>query len=259
VATEALVRWQHPHHGLVAPLDFIPIAEETGIIIDLGRFVLERACEQGAVWQSEFGAPLQTFVNVSGCQIVNQRFPEEVAEIARRFDLLPGTLGLEVTESVLIEDVDSPITVISKLHEHGLRLVLDDFGTGYSSLSYLRRFPLDGVKVDRSFTDGLGGSPQNVAIMRAIVEMCHALKLAVVAEGVESKAQLEQLTQLGCEHAQGYLLCYPMPADEVSEFLRVRLGSGGVDAAAGSRSSAQPDGSRLHRQRQVRSGSSSIA
>jgi diguanylate cyclase (GGDEF)-like protein len=259
VATEALVRWKHPHHGLIPPLDFIPIAEETGSIIELGRFVLERACEQGAAWQREFGTPLQTFVNVSGCQIANSLFPAEVADIARRCKLLPGTLGLEVTETVLIEDVDSPITVISKLHEHGLRLVLDDFGTGYSSLSYLRRFPLDGVKVDRSFTDGLGGSPQNVAIMRAIVEMCHALDLAVVAEGVESDAQLDQLSELGCEHAQGYLLCYPMPAEEVSEFLRGRLGSAAVDVVTDARSSAPVDRKRARRPRQVRSGSSTIA
>jgi diguanylate cyclase (GGDEF)-like protein len=258
VATEALVRWNHPHHGLISPLDFIPIAEETGIILELGRFVLERACEQGAAWQREFGTPLQTFVNVSGCQIADPPFPAEVAEIARRFKLLPGTLGLEVTETVLIEDVDSPITVLSKLHEHGLRLVLDDFGTGYSSLSYLRRFPLDGVKVDRSFTDGLGSSPQTVAIMRAIVEMCHALDLTVVAEGVESEAQLDRLSQLGCEHAQGYLLCYPMPAEEVRQFLSGRLGFATVDVVPRTRSSTPVDRSRVRRSRQV-AGSSTIA
>jgi len=238
VATEALVRWRHPHHGLIPPLDFIPIAEETGIIIELGRYVLERACEQGAAWQRQFDIPLQTFVNVSGHQIANPLFPAEVADIARRCNLLPGTLGLEVTESVLIEGVDSPIAVLSKVHAYGLRLMLDDFGTGYSSLSYLRRFPLDGVKVDRSFIDGLDSSPQNAAIMRAIVEMCHALDLTVVAEGVESPGQLEQLSQLGCEHAQGYLLCHPMPAEEVSRFLDGRLTSSAIDAATNARPSS---------------------
>lgn len=232
VATEALVRWMHPHHGLIPPLDFIPIAEETGIINDLGRHVLEVACKQGAAWQREFDIPLQTFVNVSGCQLANSLFPAEVADIASNCGLLPGTLGLEVTESMLIEEVESPITVLGKLHDHGLRLMLDDFGTGYSSLSYLRRFPLDGVKVDRSFIDGLDSSPQNAAIMRAIIEMCHALGLVVVGEGVESHAQLKHLGQLGCEHAQGYLLCHPMGAEDVSEFLRGRLTPGSIDTAS---------------------------
>jgi diguanylate cyclase (GGDEF)-like protein len=239
VAMEALVRWMHPDHGLMPPLDFIPIAEETGIIIDLGRHVLERACKQGAEWQRQFGIPLQTFVNVSGCQIANSLFPSEVANIAKGCNLMPGTLGLEVTESVLIESVDSPVTVLGELHAHGLRLVLDDFGTGYSSLSYLRRFPLDGVKVDRSFIDDLDSSPENAAIMRAIVEMCHALGLSVVGEGVESATQLEQLAQLGCEHAQGYLLCRPMPADDVNRFLEDRLMPGVSQTATPARSASR--------------------
>ncbi len=235
VATEALVRWMHPDRGLVPPLEFISIAEETGIIHDLGRYVLEQACERAAAWQRQFEIPLQAFVNISGCQLTNSQFPAEVADIARRCQLLPGTLGLEITESVLIEEVDSPTTVLSLLHADGQRLVLDDFGTGYSSLSYLRSLPLDGVKVDRSFTEGLEDDPQNVAIMRAILEMCHALGLTVVAEGVESATQLEHLSQLGYEHAQGYLLCHPMPAEQVSEFLGARLACAAVKPAADGR------------------------
>jgi len=223
VATEALVRWAHPQRGLVPPLDFIPIAEETGLILELGRRVLEQACAQGADWQKRFGVPLQMFVNVSGCQIANPAFAAEVAEIQRRSGLLAGTLGIEVTESVLIDETGSSMSVLENLRGRGLRLLLDDFGTGYSSLSYLRRFPLDGVKVDRSFTDGLGASPKDVAIMKAIVEMCGVLGLSVVAEGVESGSQLEQLGQLGCENVQGYLLCRPMPACALSEFLEGRL------------------------------------
>jgi len=219
VATEALVRWQHPAHGLVPPLEFIPIAEETGLIAEVGRYVLEQACEQGAAWQRQFEVPLAMFVNVSGHQLANPLFPEEVADIARRRGLLAGTLGLEVTESVLIGQEGSSATVLNELDAHGLRLMLDDFGTGYSSLSYLRRFPLGGVKVDRSFIDGLGDNPEDAAIMRAIVEMCRALDLTVVAEGVETDAQLRQLRQLGCERVQGYLLCHPRPAEEISEFL----------------------------------------
>jgi diguanylate cyclase (GGDEF)-like protein len=251
VATEALVRWRHPHHGLIPPLDFIPIAEETGLIVELGRQVLQRACEQGAAWQRSFGVPLQMFVNVSGCQIANPQFPEEVADIARRCGLLPGTLGLEVTESVLIEEAGASIIVLSKLRAHGLRLVLDDFGTGYSSLGYLRRFPLDGVKVDRSFTDGLGSSAQDAAIMKAIIEMCRALGLAMVAEGVESSPQLKQLSQLGCAQVQGYLLCHPMPAEEISEFLDGHLLSSTTTAPTNTRSSSLADRAGLRRPRSL--------
>ena len=234
VAAEALVRWQHPHHGLIPPLDFIPIAEETGLINELGRHVLESACQQGAAWQRRFQTPLQVFVNVSGCQIADPQFPAEAAEIAARSSMLAGTLGLEVTESVLIEEAGSSMTVLDELHANGLRLALDDFGTGYSSLSYLRRFPLDAVKVDRSFIDGLGDKPEDAAIMRAIIEMCRALGLTVIAEGVESSAQLQHLRQLGCERVQGYLLCHPIPAEETTEFLAQRLIDEGIEALPGS-------------------------
>ncbi|HXW58570.1 MAG TPA: EAL domain-containing protein [Solirubrobacteraceae bacterium] len=238
VAAEALVRWQHPHHGLIPPLDFIPIAEETGLIIELGRYVLEQACAQGRAWQLRFGAPLQMFINVSGCQIANAHFPSEVAEVVTHTGLAAGTLGLEVTESVLIEEAGSSMGVLSELHAHGVRLALDDFGTGYSSLSYLRRFPIDAVKVDRSFIDGLGNKAEDAAIMRAIVEMCRALKLTVVAEGVESQPQLQQLRQLGCERAQGYLLCHPIPAEESDGFLDRRLLAPTITHTARSRRSS---------------------
>jgi diguanylate cyclase (GGDEF)-like protein len=258
VATEALVRWQHPHHGLIPPMDFIPIAEETGLIFELGRHVLEEACAQGAAWQRRFDVPLQMFVNVSGAQIANPLFAEEVSDIARRSDLLPGTLGIEVTESVLMDDAGASIAVLSSLHEHGLRLVLDDFGTGYSSLSYLRRFPLDGVKVDRSFIDELGRNRQDAAIMKAIVEMCRSLGLVVVAEGVESDTQLKQLRRLDCDHAQGYLVCHPMPAEDIGEFLHGRLSDGSrevvgdagqrvSEAQVGAQRSTAPMGARPRR------------
>jgi diguanylate cyclase (GGDEF)-like protein len=229
VATEALVRWEHPTHGLIPPLDFIPIAEETGLIIELGRYVLERACAQAAEWQRRFDVPLQMFVNASGCQIAHPLFPAEVADIAIRSGLRPRTLGIEVTESVLIEETGSSMGVIGELHAHGLRLILDDFGTGYSSLSYLRRFPLDAVKVDRSFVDGLGSCSQDAAIMKSIVEMCHALGLSVVAEGVESEQQRRQLRRLGCEHIQGYLVSRALPVDEAGAFLQSGF-AGGCEA-----------------------------
>jgi diguanylate cyclase (GGDEF)-like protein/PAS domain S-box-containing protein len=223
VATEALVRWEHPRHGLIPPLDFIPIAEETDLILQLGHHVLERACAQAAVWQQRFGTPLQMFVNVSGRQIAKADFAAEVAQLASASGIHPGTLAIEVTESVLIDETGASVDVLESLHSHGLRLLLDDFGTGYSSLSYLRRFPLDGVKVDRAFIDGLGDGPEDLAIMRAIVEMCDVLGLPVVAEGVESECQLRHLRELGCQNAQGYLLCRPMPAAEITSFLAQRL------------------------------------
>ena len=222
-ATEALVRWEHPERGLIAPLDFIPIAEETGLIIDLGRWVLEQACEQGAEWQRRFGLALKMFVNASGRQIADPLFPADVADIARRSGLEPGTLGLEVTESVLIEEAGSTMTVLNELIEGGIRLVLDDFGTGYSSLGYLKQFPLDGLKIDRGFTQGLGRSPVDTAIVKAVIDMSRALGLTVVAEGVETEEQLEQLRLLACPRAQGYLFSRAQPAEEMSEFLVQRL------------------------------------
>jgi diguanylate cyclase (GGDEF)-like protein len=239
IATEALVRWQHPQHGLIPPLDFIPVAEETGLIAELGRYVLKRASEQCIAWQRQFDEPLRMFVNVSGMQIVNPAFVEEVADIAGANGLAPGTLGLEVTESVLVEAEGSAITVLSQLHDHGLRLMLDDFGTGYSSLGYLRSFPLDGVKIDRSFIDGLIDNREDAAIIRAIIDMCSALGLATVAEGVECEDQLNQLSELGCEYVQGYLLCHPMAAPEIGEFLTRHLlavpSENGGGAASGER------------------------
>ena len=232
VAAEALVRWRHPQHGLVPPLDFIPIAEETGLIGALGRYVLERASAQGAAWQQRYGTPLKMYINVSGFQLADVQFAAQAVEIARRSGLMPETLGLEVTESVLIAEGRSSIDVLRELDAHGLPLVLDDFGTGYSSLSYLRRFPLNSVKVDRSFIDGLGSSEQDAAIMKAIVEMCRALGLTVVGEGVETPAQLQQLRELGCDQVQGYLFCRPMPVDEASEFLDRHLGPQALPRAA---------------------------
>jgi len=223
LATEALVRWQHPERGLIAPAQFIPIAEETGLIAEIGRWVLEQACAQGARWQERFGDDLQMYVNVSGRQIASPMFPALVADIAARSGLRPGTLGLEVTESVLMEEAESPMTVLNRLRDHGLRLVLDDFGRGYSSLSYLKHLPLDGMKIDRTFTDGLLGSSKDVAIMRAVIDMAYALGMSVVAEGVESSSQLHQLQRLGCRTVQGHHFSRARPAQEISGYLERHL------------------------------------
>ena len=223
LATEALVRWDHPERGIIAPGDFIPVAEETGLIVRLGRWVMEEACAQAATWQERYDHDLQMFVNVSGRQLASPLFAREVRDTMERSGMRPGTLGLEVTESVLIEDAESPMAVLNKLHHFGLRLVLDDFGRGYSSLSYLKHLPLDGMKIDRSFTDGLTGDLKDVVIMRALVDMAHALGMSVVAEGVETALQAEELRRLGCRHVQGHLFSRPMAASSITWFLDEHL------------------------------------
>ncbi len=219
VSVEALVRWHQPERGVVPPDAFIPIAEETGLISDVGLWVLGTACAQVSAWQHDLGIDLQLAVNASGRQVADPLFPEEVARIAAASGMAPGTLGLEVTESVLIRDAESPLRALSGLRALGLRLLLDDFGTGYSSLTYLKRLAPDGLKVDRSFVGGLGTDPDDSAIVEAVVKLAQTLGLDVVAEGVETDEQLKLLRRLGCHKAQGYLFTPPLPAEELQEFL----------------------------------------
>ena len=220
-AVEALVRWQHPERGLIEPVDFISVAEDSGLIGALGEWVLTTACRDGAAWQRRFqrAEPLLVCVNTSPRQLANGAFPAQVADIMDRQGLAPGSLALEITESVLMEEAHAPVTVLASLREYGLRLMLDDFGTGYSSLSYLRRFPLDVLKIDRSFIAGLGRDEEDSAIVAAIVQMARALGLTVVAEGVERPEQLERLRELDCDRAQGRLIAEPMPAAEVERLM----------------------------------------
>jgi diguanylate cyclase (GGDEF)-like protein/PAS domain S-box-containing protein len=221
VAVEALVRWQHPERGLVDPVDFIPVAEDSGLIGALGDWVLAAACRDGARWQERFRRddPLLVCVNTSPRQLANGAFPARVSELMRRHGLAPGTLALEITESVLMEEAHAPVTVLASLREYGLRLMLDDFGTGYSSLSYLRRFPLDVLKIDRSFVAGLGRDDEDSAIVAAIVQMARTLGLTVVAEGVERPEQLERLRELDCDSVQGRLIAEPMPAADLERLM----------------------------------------
>ncbi|MDX6581750.1 MAG: hypothetical protein QOI10_934 [Solirubrobacterales bacterium] len=220
VSAEALVRWEHPERGLIAPMEFIPVAEETGLIAELGLHVLEQACRQTAAWQRQLGRPLGVSVNVSGRQVSNPAFPTQVAEIVERSGLRPGTLALEITETVLMDDeADSPTTVLGALHEHGVTLALDDFGTGYSSLSRLKNFPLDVLKIDRSFVSGVETNADDRAIVKATIDMAHAVGLKVVGEGVETTEQGDYLRASGCDQAQGYLYARPQPAQAITEFL----------------------------------------
>jgi diguanylate cyclase (GGDEF)-like protein len=225
VSVEALVRWERPNGRLMPPDMFIPVAEETGLIFDVGLWVLREACRQVSAWQRAYDDPLGLGVNASGRQIHDPVFPQEVSGIARHYELAPGTLGLEVTESVLIEDAESPVTVLARLREDGLRISLDDFGTGYSSLSYLKRLPLDALKVDRSFVKGLDSSPDDAAIIEAVVKLAQTLGLDVVAEGVETDQQAELLRRLSCRKAQGFLFTPPLPADEFRHYLDAHYAS----------------------------------
>jgi diguanylate cyclase (GGDEF)-like protein/PAS domain S-box-containing protein len=220
-AVEALVRWQHPSRGLLDPVDFIPVAEDSGLIGALGDWVLAAACRDGAAWQRRFPRPepLLVCVNTSARQLANAAFPARVADTMGRHGLAPGSLALEITESVLMEEAHAPVTVLASLREYGLRLMLDDFGTGYSSLAYLKRFPLDVLKIDRSFIAGLGRDEEDSAIVAAIVQMARTLGLTVVAEGVERPEQLERLRELDCDRVQGRLIAEPMPADDVARLM----------------------------------------
>ena len=212
---EALVRWQHPERGLVGPADFIELAEETGLVVGLGAWVLAEACKEVAAWDAEHESALTLSVNLSARQL-NQ--PELIGTVRRALDesgLAPARLCLEITESVLMEDVDQSIDTLLALKTLGVRLAVDDFGTGYSSLSYLRRFPIDVVKIDRSFVATMVEDAAAAAIVAAVINLSHALGLHVVAEGIETEQQLIALRALRCERAQGYLWSKPLPAAEI--------------------------------------------
>jgi diguanylate cyclase (GGDEF)-like protein len=212
-AAEALVRWEHPERGVVDPAEFIPLAEESGLILPLGRWVLGEACRQLAVWRAAGQGDLRVTVNLSARQFADPDLIAVVADALARAGLPADALSLEITESVLMEEVEATAETLHALKRLGVHLAVDDFGTGYSSLSYLKRFPVDLLKIDRSFIDGLGTDPEDGAIVLAIVSLAQALRLAVVAEGVEHFHQLEALHHLGCDAVQGFLLGRPAAAD----------------------------------------------
>ena len=228
-AVEAVVRWLHPERGLLEPIDFIDVAEETGLIAPLGDVVLRTACRDVADWQRRFDGepPVMLCVNASATQIADTAFPARVAEIAGRSGLAAGSLAIEITESVLVDEAHAPVTVLNRMRDYGLVLMLDDFGTGYSGLSYLRRFPLDALKIDRSFIDGLGADEEDSAIVTAIIGMARTLGLTVVAEGVENREQLALLMQLDCDRAQGFLFAPPVPAESIEHMIATRTTNSG--------------------------------
>jgi diguanylate cyclase (GGDEF)-like protein/PAS domain S-box-containing protein len=226
VGVEALLRWEHPERGLLLPGDFITVAEETGLIVPIGSWVLDHACRQVQRWQASMRdlPPLVLAVNLSGRQLGHPRLVDDVAAVLNETAIDPSNVDLEITESVLMDDVEMSEETLGRLKRLGVKLVVDDFGTGYSSLSYLRRFPVDVLKVDRSFVDGLGSDSGDSAIVNAVVTLAHTLGLHAVAEGVETAEQLSELRRLGCDTAQGFYFARPATGDRIGELLRTSKG-----------------------------------
>jgi diguanylate cyclase (GGDEF)-like protein/PAS domain S-box-containing protein len=220
VGLEALVRWRHPERGLLGPATFIPLAEETGMISDIGRFVLAEACRQMGEWSIRApGLALTLRVNVSGRQLSQPALLRDITIALAESGLAPDRLCLEITETALMTDIDTTIRMLRLIRELGVRLAIDDFGTGYSSLGYLERFPVDALKIDRSFVAGLGTDPKSAAIVRTLVSLAHVLDLDVVAEGVETDAQIEMLRSLGCERAQGFRFAPGLAPEDLEPLL----------------------------------------
>lgn len=222
---EALVRWQHPDRGLVSPTEFIPVAEETGLMIPIGWWVLREACRQMHVWQVQFPAnpPLTISVNLSGKQFSQPDLSEQIKQILQETSLDPRTLKLEITESVIMENAESATIMLSQLQTLGVQLYMDDFGTGYSSLSYLHRFPIDILKIDRSFVSRMGVDDENLEIVRTIMTLAHNLGMNVTAEGVETAEQLALLRALKCEYGQGYLFSKPVDGEAAGALIAPEL------------------------------------
>jgi EAL domain-containing protein (putative c-di-GMP-specific phosphodiesterase class I) len=214
VGAEALMRWNHPEHGLLGPYRFIPLAEETGLIVSLGAAALRQACATAAGWSADgSGVAPWVAVNLSARQLTQPDLVDQVRETLEATGLAPSRLCLEITESVLMAEAEASEAVLSALRELGVSLAIDDFGTGYSSLAYLRRYPVDKLKIDRSFIEGLGaGDGDARTIVAAVLGLAHALGLEPVAEGVEDQAQREALGRLGCHVMQGFALGRPVPA-----------------------------------------------
>jgi diguanylate cyclase (GGDEF)-like protein len=218
---EALLRWVHPERGVISPVDFIPIAEATGLIIPIGQWVLEAACRQAREWQLACPTepPLIMSVNLSVRQFRHPRLAEDIVRALQEAELDPACLKLEITESVVTEEGDAAVKTLWELKNLGVHLAVDDFGTGYSSLNYLLRFPVDTLKIDRAFVSGLGTDDQSVAIVRSVIDLARSLNLAVTGEGIETLEQLGQLRELGCQQGQGYLFAQPLTSDAIVALL----------------------------------------
>jgi diguanylate cyclase (GGDEF)-like protein len=217
IGAEALIRWRHPARGDVSPQQFIPLAEETGLIVDIGAWVLRTACREAAAWVAR--SPKRIAVNISAIQLHRGDFVDLVTDVLDETGLDPRRLDLEITESILLADKGDALTRLTALREIGITLTLDDFGTGYSNLGYLTRFPIDRLKIDRSFVQGLPNERSPASIVGAIIGLSRGLRLDLIAEGVETAEQASFLLEAGCEKAQGFFLSLPLPPEEMTELL----------------------------------------
>ncbi len=223
IGMEALLRWRHPEKGMISPGDFIPLAEETGLIEPIGEWVLRAACTQNKQWQDEGYPPVKVSVNMSGRQFAKKNIAEMIGNILEETGLNPEYLGIEITESVIMQDVKSTISKLKQLQDMGITLSIDDFGTGYSSLSYLKLFPIDNLKIDRSFVFNITSDSTDAAIAASVILLAHSMDLKVVAEGVETEEQLEVLHEQGCDYVQGFLFSKPLAAEEFVPFFEPLL------------------------------------
>ncbi|MGB6306349.1 MAG: EAL domain-containing protein [Steroidobacteraceae bacterium] len=219
-SVEALLRWRHPVRGMVSPAEFIPLAEESGLILSIGEWVLREACRQAREWQRA-GLPfLRIAVNVSPVQFRQSNFLQAVRPALLDFDLEPQYLEIELTETTVMDNAEGSVAILEELSRMGVVVSIDDFGTGYSSMSYLRRFPIDKLKIDRTFISDLTTNAADASIVQAIISLAHSLRLKVVAEGVETQEQLERLRELGCDQYQGFYRSAAVPAAELEESVR---------------------------------------
>lgn len=225
---EALLRWNHPRLGFISPSEFIPLAEETGLILPIGEWVLRTACKQNKAWQLAGFTPLKMAVNISPLQFHQQNFVDIVLRALQDSGLEPHYLELEVTESIAMYHVDRVIEKLQTLRELGVHISMDDFGTGYSSLSYLKKFPINKLKIAQQFVRDITDDPDDAAIVQAIMAMAHSLKLNVIAEGVETEEQLSFLLDVKCREIQGFIYSRPIPAMEFTNLLQRVSSSGGA-------------------------------
>jgi len=219
IGAEALIRWQDPERGLVSPRLFVPVAEECGLIVPIGRWVLREACRQTQAWLDAGLQAVPVAVNISVLEFRHKDFLAGIALILKETGLAPSYLELELTEGILMQDAETSTTLLQALKAMGLRLAIDDFGTGYSSLSYLKRFPIDTLKIDQSFVRDIASDPGDGTIVAAVIGMGHNLKLRVIAEGVETQAQLDFLLARQCDEGQGFLCSHPLSAEDFERLL----------------------------------------
>jgi EAL domain-containing protein (putative c-di-GMP-specific phosphodiesterase class I) len=222
VGMEALLRWEHPELGVISPAVFIPLAEETGLIVSIGEWVMRTACKQAQEWEHRYGLRLRLGVNLSAVQLMEPKLLDTVVRALHDTGLDPSLLELEITESISIKEAPHLVENLHGLHRLGCHIAIDDFGTGAASLDYLRRLPADRIKIDQSFVRNIGVDPDDEAIVRATIDMAHRLKRAVVAEGVEIEQHLEFLRAHHCDELQGYLFCRPLPPISFDKLLAER-------------------------------------